>query len=213
MDFAKTCDGNLNIFGFDRALCIDQIIGFFCNLLSSLIFAGALVKVIRTEQSSELSVAMIGLFIFASASSTVRFATLSVNITPDATTFFGQTTVTTDYLFAGAMTTARWLFSFKLWQVSYEMPQLFILDFNLKRRNKIYTWINGVIIACINVPWVILACVSKSSGNFVNMLVITTWLEYFTKLIIICMLIDCYRRLYFIDKTCPMLKVKKREMF
>jgi hypothetical protein len=209
MDFAKTCDGKLNIFGFDRALCIDQVIGFFCNLLSSLIFAGALVKVIRTEQSSELSVAMIGLFIFASASSCVRFATLSVNIKPGEH-FFGQTTVTTDYLFAGAMTTARWLFSFKIWQVSYEMPKLFLLDHTLKRHNKLYTWINGVIIACINIPWVILACCNKSADNFVDMLVITTWTEYSVKLLIITMLIDCFRRFYCIERTLPMLKVKKR---
>jgi len=147
---------------------------------------------------------MVGLFIFASASSAIRFATLTNNSNDDDH-FFGETTVTTDYLFAGATTTARWLFSFKLWQVCYEGPKLFEKA-KIKRRS--YKCINTGIIALINIPWLFLSCCQKKSYLLVQGLQVTSTLEYSTRLLLIIMLMDCFRRLCTLHRKVPILKVK-----
>jgi hypothetical protein len=167
LQFAKTCDGNLNIFGFDKALCTDQITGFFCNFLSTCIFIIALIKVLRSEYGSELSVAMISLFIFASAANSIRFMTLSLHLNPDEY-FFGQTNVSTDYIFSGATTTARWLFTFKFWIVAYEMPKIFVVGAEVKNRNKVYVRLNILAIALINIPWLIICVQSSSRESFIK---------------------------------------------
>jgi uncharacterized protein with PQ loop repeat len=98
--------------------------GFFCNLLSTCIFTVALIKTIRTEQSTELSVSMNVLFVFGSLAQTIRFATLTLSLVPREI-YFGETTVSIDYIFSGATTTARWLFTWKMWVVFYQVPQIF----------------------------------------------------------------------------------------
>jgi len=92
-----------------------------------MLFATAMIKSLRSENSSELSVAMIGFFIFGSTANTIRFATLSYKLSPDSN-FFGETSFALDYLFQGMATSARFLFILKLWTVFRECPPIFLTD-------------------------------------------------------------------------------------
>jgi len=137
--------------------------------------------------------------------------TLSLHLNPDEY-FFGQTNVSTDYIFSGATTTARWLFTFKFWIVAYEMPKIFVVGAEVKNRNKVYVRLNILAIALINIPWLIICVQSSSSESFIKQIIAITWLDYLIKLIGICFLLDAFRRLCVLEKSVPILRVKKREL-
>ena len=72
-----------------------------------------------------------------------------------------------DYIFSGATTTARWLFSFKFWIVVFEMPKLFIENPEIKNRATIYFRTNMIAVSLINIPWLIVAFQEKAKKNFI----------------------------------------------
>ena len=115
---------------------------------------------IRTENSSELSVTMTALFLFSSASKSIRYATLSANLDPQEP-YFGQTSLTADYIFSGMTTTARWLYSFKFWTVAYESPRLFekkyIVMKDISQNPKCYSYVSAFAILLCNIPWILLS--------------------------------------------------------
>jgi len=120
-----------------------------------------MIKSLRSENSSELSVAMIGFFIFASTANTIRFATLSYKLSPSEE-FYGETNFSLDYLFQGMTVSARFIFFFKMWIVFRDVPPIFQTDSNPQNNSKIYGWITGVSLALINIPWVVVACIEPN---------------------------------------------------
>jgi hypothetical protein len=107
------------------------------------------------------------LFLFGSMAQTIRFATLTLSLTPNEL-YYGETNVTIDYIFSGTTTTARWLFTLKMWTVFYQVPQIFQGDELPKDHIKLFRLIGLTGICTINIPWLILAIETKEGSEFIN---------------------------------------------
>jgi hypothetical protein len=177
-----------------------------------------MIKSLRQESSSELSVSMIGFFLFASTANTIRFLTLSYKLDPNEN-FFGETNFSLDYLFQGMTVSARFLFFFKMWIVFRDMPPIFQIDSKPKNNSKCYYWATFTALICINLPWLVVACIEPTSKNgteiitgnkLIRAIIISTWIGYVYQFVTIIISFDVFRRMRNLQNIVPILKTSRR---